>query len=219
MTRIKSWTSACSVPGRLAAALGITALLSLTGCPKLQGERANAALPDPHDTAEAAIAEYDTNADGTLSQEEYSKSPGLLVASKRMDADGNGQISQDEIVEYLEMYEEAGLTLKSMTVYVTMDGAPLEGATVTLVPDSIQGEGTKPATGVTDASGRCDPMAEGVGYPAVQIGVYRVTVSQKDGGTETIPAKYNAETELGVEVSSQASDELDQGITFELFSR
>jgi hypothetical protein len=194
-------------------------LVTFAGCPKLQGERANEPLPDPDETAAAAMAEYDKNGDGSLSQEEFNASPGLVVASGRMDADGNGQISEAEVLDYFELYEEADLTLEAVTVTVSLDGAPLEGATVTLVPESILGDSTRPAVGVTDASGQCKPVAAGAKYPGAQIGLYRVSVSKDAGGREQVPAKYNSATELGIEVSSLAHDEMEEGIFFELYSR
>jgi hypothetical protein len=53
----------------------------------------------------------------------------------------------------------------------------------------------------------------------VQLGLYRIAVSLKEGDRELIPAKYNTETELGVEVSGPASQEIKHGVQLELYSR
>jgi hypothetical protein len=41
---------------------------------------------------------------------------------------------------------------------------------------------------------------------------------QDGSGQELIPAKYNTETDIGIEVSN-AADELEGGIIWELYSR
>jgi hypothetical protein len=39
-------------------------------------------------------------------------------------------------------------------------------------------------------------------FPGVYLGLYRVKVSKQVGGRETIPARYNSQTELGCEVAT-----------------
>lgn len=194
-------------------------LMTSAGCPKLSGERANAPLPDPDETAAAAMAKYDGNGDGSLSADEIAGSPGLVVAKTRIDVDGDGQLNEQEIVDYFDLYIEAGVTLKTVEVTATLDGRPLVGATVTLIPDDIHSDATKQATAVTGSGGRCQLVSEGATYPAVQMGLYRVTVSLDDGGGEQIPAKYNTESDIGIEVSAPAASEIKHGVQLELYSR
>jgi hypothetical protein len=208
-------------PSSAGVLLGAALLVTLAGCQRT-GERAGAALPDPDEAAAAAVAAYDTDGDGALSTAEFTVSPGLLVASKRMDADADGQITASEIVQHFGLYHDVDLTLMSLEAHITLDGQPLEGATVTLIPESLNGEGTKPATGVTDQIGRCPLVSEGAQYRAVQLGVYRISVSMLDAaGRETLPAKYNSESQLGIEVCNEASraGELDFGVTLDMYSR
>jgi hypothetical protein len=79
---------------------------------------------------------------------------------------------------------------------------PLAGATVRLIPDEIL-TNLKAAEGITDPRGYIDFRIPGSDSPGVQPGIYRVEVSLKDAsGKEHIPAKYNSQTELGLEVGA-----------------
>ncbi len=62
--------------------------------------------------------------------------------------------------------------------------------------------GFVPCKGVTDQSG--DAYVEGPDpqYPGIYLGLYRVKVSKVVGGRETIPSRYNTETELGFEATN-----------------
>jgi len=100
---------------------------------------------------------------------------------------------------------------------VLLDGQPLEGATVTFVPEKFLGPGIKPASGVSDAEGHVRLRTEGQDLPGVQCGIFRVVVSKKDSADqETIPGRYNTHTELGEEVG--VSKRAGRG-TFTLKSR
>ena len=46
-------------------------------------------------------------------------------------------------------------------------------------------------------------MHNGRRIPGVQLGIYRVKVSKQEAGAETIAAQFNAETEIGYEVSAE----------------
>jgi len=52
----------------------------------------------------------------------------------------------------------------------------------------------------------------------VGLGLYRVRISKKVDGQETIPARYNTETELGVEVA-QDNGNLTGDCFFKLSSK
>ena len=80
-----------------------------------------------------------------------------------------------------------------VTGVVTLDGAPVRGATVTFVPES----GERSSEGMTNAAGeymlRFTPAVDGA-----VVGEHRVEISRTEGESEreTLPARYNSQTEL-----------------------
>jgi hypothetical protein len=146
------------------------------------------------------VAEYDANKDGALDAKELEACPGLRSALKRTDKDNDNRLTADEIAERLTLFHDQGM-LGDVSVAVTLDGRPLAGATVTLVPEKFMGPGVKPATAVTDNEGTGFFKTEGSEYIQVAFGYYRVQVSKNVQGKEVVPAKYNAQTVLGQEVS------------------
>ena len=199
--------------------LGLSLAL-LGGCIR-QGTRVGAALPDPKESAAAAIQTLDTDSDGQISGAELDKSPGLKAGLSRIDRDGSGGISEAEIRQHLQEYHDTGLSLMSLDCRVAVNGKQVPGINVTLTPEPFLGEEIKPAHGVTDSMGACMLVAEGAKRPGVQIGLYRISVSRKDdrSGQELIAARYNEETELGVEVSNAASDEIGNGLLLAVKTR
>src|SRR5262249_18714977 len=145
-----------------------------------------------------ALAEYDTNKDGALDAKELEACPALLSALKKIDKNNDGRLTADEIADRLTYFQQPGMQ-QDVSVEVTLDGQPLAGATVTLVPEKFMGPSTRPASAVTDEAGTGTFRIEGSGDP-VAPGYYRVQVSKNVGGRETVPAKYNAQTVLGQEV-------------------
>jgi hypothetical protein len=154
----------------------------------------------PADAAAAALAEYDANKDGALDAKEVEKCPSLREGMKQgLDKNKDGRVTPDELTERLQMFLEGGIG--SVFVQAYLDGAPLEGATITLTPEKFMGPTFKPATGTTQETGTT--MMQIDGQAAVPYGYYRVEVSKKDsGGKELIPARYNTQTTLGREVAS-----------------
>ena len=153
--------------------------------------------------AEAAIAEYDTNGDGAIGGDELNKVPALKASLKRADKNGDGKISADEIDERLAVWKNSQLALTRVVAVVRQGGRPLPDAEVTLVPEKFLGPDVKAAKGTTDATGSVhlkistDPDEAGV-----HLGYYRVEVSKKKAdGSEAIPARFNSETEFGLEVA------------------
>jgi hypothetical protein len=168
-----------------------------TGCSR----GAEVARVSPHDAANQALAEYDTNKDGALDAKELEACPALLSALKKLDKNKDGKLSADEIAERLAYFQQ-DMPL-DVSVEVMLDGKPLPGATVTLVPEKFMGPATKPASAVTDEGGTGQFRIEGSGEPVAR-GYYRIQVSKNVGGRETVPAKYNAQTVLGQEVVPEA---------------
>jgi hypothetical protein len=74
---------------------------------------------------------------------------------------------------------------------------------VTLVPESFLGEAIEPARGTTNGKGiarlKITDQPDGSG---VRLGFYRIQVSKLENGKEIVPPRYNSQTEIGIEVSS-----------------
>ncbi len=175
--------------------------LLATGCsytqPRLAAPKIDSGAP------EAAIAKYDANGDGAISGDELKKDPAIKTSLKRVDKNNDGKVTADEIADRIGVWRNSGLGLTRAVAYVRKNGLAVAGAEVTLVPEEYLGANMKPAHGTTDSNGAChlsassDPREAGV-----QLGYYRVQVSKKNtAGKETIPARYNTETELGVEIA------------------
>jgi hypothetical protein len=163
---------------------------------------------DPVAAAHQAMAEYDANKDGSLDAEELTRCPGLLAAKGSMDRDGDGKLSESEIVARLRFYQASRAEVVLFPCRVLLDGMPLAGATVTLTPEKFMGPTFQPATGVTMEGGDAIVSAEDVrskGFSGVYCGLYRVQISCKDAaGKERVPAKYNTETTLGRELTADS---------------
>ncbi len=94
----------------------------------------------------------------------------------------------------------------TVTGVVTLDGSPVEGATVTFQPT----EG-RPSAGVTDSSGKYVLMYS-IDVEGAKVGQHTVTISKEDQkfdddgeliqSNETLPSQYNQDSELTKEVKS-----------------
>ena len=78
---------------------------------------------------------------------------------------------------------------------VLNDRKGAEGVTVTLTPEPFMGTGFKPASGVTKADGFAEIRVEGATGYGVPAGIYKLTISKKEGGAESVPARYNARSQ------------------------
>ena len=106
----------------------------------------------------------------------------------------------------------SGLEMGYVTGKVTLDGAPLDGATLRFQPQA----GGSPSSGRTDASGEYELLFTAKKKGAM-LGEHLVTITKSLGGEEglgalfaeeTLPAKYNARSELtrNVEPGKQTID-------------
>ncbi|WP_144972051.1 carboxypeptidase-like regulatory domain-containing protein [Bremerella volcania] len=103
---------------------------------------------------------------------------------------------------------------EGVTGTVSLDGKPLPKAEVVFTPT----EGGRPATATTDASGKYDLLytINQKGAPAGEY-VVRIrtatTTTGEDGrdiqSPELVPAKYNQQSELVVEVKEGAANQFD----------
>lgn len=174
----------------------------MTGC-----NRGPAAvhLPDvdPVAASQQAIEMYDKNGDGQLSTTELASCPGILAHLAVYDTDKNGSVSREEIEEQIVRLRASRTGLTSLRIRVRLNGKPLKGAKVKLVPEAYLGEEVKTAWGTTNARGSATmdvrdedlPLGE-AGLIGVHYGTYKVEVTHPNA---SIPAKYNTQTTLGYE--------------------
>jgi hypothetical protein len=114
--------------------------------------------------------------------------------------------------------------MTGVPVKVTLNGRPLVEATVTLEPEPFLGDEIKAATGLTNAFGTTSPSIPKEERPdptlpgGAHFGIYKVKISKIVDGKETIPARYNTETTLGLEVSYDEPGIMNGNIPFALTS-
>jgi EF hand len=178
----------------------------------------------PKKAAETAMADYDTNRDGFLDAKELERCPALKHSLDVIDKNGDHKLSLEELEARIQDYQESQVALKAVGCHVTLDGKPLVGATVTYIPEKFMGSSTRSATGVSDERGAVALITEGEQLSGVQPGFYRVQISKKNAsGQETIPARYNQDTTLGLEVSPRMNRKpgakMDDSGNFRLTSR
>lgn len=176
-------------------------LCTVIGCSGKPGRVSAPTIPD--DAGEQAVSKYDGNGNGAIDGDELVKVPALKATLKRVDKNGDGKVTAEEINERVAAWRKAGAGIMRVGVSVTRDGRPLSGAVVKLVPESFLGSAIKPAQATTRSNGNGfleisrDPAEAGV-----QLGYYRVEVTQPGpGGQEQLPARFNVDTEYGAEVT------------------
>lgn len=115
-----------------------------------------------------------------------------------------------------------GASTATVSGAVTLDGKPLEGATVSFTPASGDGGGVGGSAGKTDAQGRftlrtvvADKSGAAVGKHKVSISLYKEDPKNPDGagGKELVPAKYNVKSDLTFDVPSGGTDKADFALT------
>lgn len=196
-------------------AVGSLLLLASLGCSSAPSRVV--APPINPNAGPDAIAKADKNGDGGIDEAEAkANSPGLFEpgAKARFDTNGDGKITADEITARVDKWNESKIGLTQYSLAITIDGQPVEGATITLVPEEWLGTELKPGTGVTDATGRANiTIAPGdlkpneAGLQGMRLGVYKVQVTHP---SMQLPAKLNTATEHGVEI---AHDDIEIGRT------
>jgi hypothetical protein len=185
-----------------AAVIVVASIFLIAGC-----SRGPAAVHVPEvDPAEAsmlAMETFDTDHDGSLSEAELVACPGVMSHLSLYDKDGNRAVSQQEIQEQLSQMLASKVGVTSLRVQVRMDGRPLEGAYVKMVPEKYLGEDVKLAEGITNERGTAtmdirdsNSSASEQGLLGVHYGTYKVEVTHPN---VQIPARYNTQTTLGYE--------------------
>lgn len=187
---------------RLVVIIGIVAFV---GCSR--GPTAVKVPPiDPESAADGALALYDKNGDGQIAGDELTNWPALRDALKNnIDKNNDKLVSKDELIERFAMWAHGGVGISYLACRVTVGGRPLDGAEVKLIPESFFEDVIQPAHGTTGRSGTALLAIDKSFLPAdlqnfsgVQQGFYRVEITHP---SVNIPAKYNSDTRLGVEVS------------------
>ncbi len=199
----------------LAACLSLGLFVLCQGCSH-QPARELAPALNPEAAGAAAIAEFDTNRDGVISGSELDRCPALKRAAARIDPTGGGKITAAAIAERIRQWQASKLANINVLIVVRIDGQPLAGATVTAEPEKFLGPTLVAAKAVTDSTGSA-PLRM-TDKPGLHCGFYKLRVSKIAGGKESVPARYNKESELGIEVALDA-DELQGGVRLELNSR
>jgi hypothetical protein len=109
--------------------------------------------------------------------------------------------------------------LSSVSGVVTLDGQPLAGAAVTFVPPD-----GRPASGTTDSSGKYS-LSYNDGSDGCQPGLCRVMISTGSSGREnedgevvgakpeSVPPKYNVQSELTFSVKPNERNQADFQLT------
>jgi hypothetical protein len=197
----------------LRAAVGIAAVFVM-GCSS-GPSRVSPPSIDADDAGEKAVAQYDQDDDGLLSKQELEHCPAILLRMERFDADQDNSVSAAEIAERIRKWQKIRVALLPLGVRITLNGRPLSGAEVRLIPEEFLGDSIQPASGTTDATGMCTPAISADKLPedltdfrGVHLGLYQVEV--------THPTKKLGDQRLGTEI-----DHTDQwnGIRFDLKSR
>lgn len=205
------------------AFLAIGGMAFVAGCSSTPG-RVEMVEIDPDEAAAQAMVLYDTNKDGNLADDELRAVPGILKWKKLYDADGNGSVSEAEIVARLEKWQSDKLGFRALSTKVTLNGRPVGDVEVKLTPESYLGESLKPARGLTNGSGyatlsvKPDDLPEvikarGIKVQGVYPGTYRISISHPSG---KLPSSGPGGELLGDEV---ARDTVDSAIPIELSTR
>lgn len=180
----------------------VISLLELSGCRK---GPAAVYVPevDPETASVQAMEMYDTDKDGALSDAELAACPGILRHKQLYDTDGGGTITQQEIAEQLSQLLASKVGVTSLRVQVRLNGRPLAGAQVKIVPEKYLGSDVKSAVGITNDRGTAtmdipdsDSLPSEQGLLGVHYGTYKLEVTHP---TISIPEKYNNKTTLGYE--------------------
>jgi hypothetical protein len=203
--------------------LALAALL-LAGCSS-GPSRVKPPSISPSGAASKAMTEFDKDGDGFIAGSELDAAPAIKAAMSTIDTDKDGKVTADEIAARIEAWQTTRIGVMTAGCNFTLDGKPLTGAQVTLEPAPFLADSLKAAVGETDIAGTAIVSVPKEERPTkdtpagFQIGLYRVRVSKKVNGQETIPAKYNTETTLGQQIAPDDPAVASQKIRFALTTK
>lgn len=195
-------------------------LLTMAGCSNQPAR----IMPPEIDAVQAgkdALSEYDKNGNGAVDGSELDAVPAFKAAMAQLDTNSDKQISADEVSHRIKAWKDSKIGIMTLAAIVTLDGQPLEGATVEFIPEKFLGPAVKPAKGTTGKGGAAmctvdDPDLAAKRISGAQCGLYKVVITGASG--KTIPSKYNTKTTLGAEVAQDASW-AQSGLTLDLKSQ
>jgi hypothetical protein len=206
-----------------ALASHVRTLLTLSLVAGCSGQPGRVETPgvDADDAAQAALELYDENGNGELDGSELAASPSLTNASPSYDGNKDGSLSQAELVAGMQSWSQRGIGALSLPFLVRLNGRPLEGAQIKLIPEPFLADAVKPASGVSDGAGAGSlsiaeadrPSGFPKNLPVMQPGLYLVEITHP---TVTIPPAYNASTTLGIEAGIAGQN--PSGVTWDLQS-
>lgn len=207
-----------SAYGLVSLSAGALAMAFMSGCvnrtPSVRAPSYQANI-----ISSTAFELLDSNKDNKLDEKELALAPGLKAALGRIDSNRDGAISIEELEARIAEYQKANVGLRNETYTFTLNGAPLNDASVVFVPETFFADYVQGSEGLTGSNGNTSVKITGNKMRGMTCGMYRVSVSKKDAsGKELLPAKYNTETTLGYEVPPQESS-ADKDRTFTLTTR
>lgn len=187
--------------GRWVVAAWPALIVAAGGC---SGRPARLTPPSisPAGIAASLIKPADADGDGVLAGDELSQAPILASLLPQFDADGDGRLARTELESWLQAVRDSRVAVTSFTAIVRHRGRPVTGATLTIDPLPPFTEAIQAAEGQTDDRGRASPAIPGAAYPGVNCGIYAVRIEGAGSDGEPLPAKYNAETTLGLAVGA-----------------
>jgi hypothetical protein len=166
---------------------------------------------DPDAITRKCLAQLDENKDGSLSGGEIDSCPGLKQAMAYIDTNKDKRLSGDELSKRFQMYQNNAVGAIGVSVRVLNGELPIEGATVTFIPDDFLKDIIKGGSGTTDKSGTATIVGEGTGAPGLPAGLYRITVVK---GTEISP-RFAQPATLGREIAAGGGRDAGLG-TFDI---
>src|SRR5271166_4483143 len=101
---------------------------------------------DAEAAGKQAIALYDKDGDGAISGKELDNCPGIKDALKFFDIH-DSKVTAAAIAARIREWQESNVGTAATKVRVLLDGAPLEGATVTFEPEPFLGPNVATASG------------------------------------------------------------------------
>lgn len=181
----------------------------LSGCSDKPG-RIQQADVDFKLVSEQLFEAYDQDGSQSLDLAEAQKLSAIGVRFNEYDSNADKAITRDEIEERLQTTVfDPRKAFMEVSCVIKNNSRILPGATVKFVPVSFLETWLPPARGESDNRGVVKPSIEAKDFPEnapklsgfMRPGIYRVEITHP---SVQIPAKYNSESILTVEVSSSA---------------